>query len=359
VETVLQPYVDSGILPGVVALSARGDDVVLTGAGLAPDSLFRLASLTKPIVAAAAMLLVEDGTLTLDAPVDPWLPELAKRPVLRSLGAEVDDVVPQARPITVRDVLTYTFGFGVVMAPAGTYPIQQRINDLALWPGPDPEPFDRDEYMARLGQVPMLHQPGQGWAYHAAGDVLAALLIRASGKNLETLLHERLFEPLGMKDTSFGVTDPGRLAPLYLPGDSGLQQVEEAPGRWEPPLRESGSTGLVSTALDLLAFGRMVLSSPALAPMTRDQLTPAEKAGAMWLPGFGSAISWGYGASVVLRDDPQGPVPGSYGWTGGTGTAMYTDLTGGRVNVLLTQRMMSGPLPQDYAAAFWQAVRKL
>ncbi|WP_199515578.1 serine hydrolase domain-containing protein [Nucisporomicrobium flavum] len=372
VSRALQPYVDNGDLAGAVALTAHGDGVdvvccgvrdVATGAPMTRDTIFRLASLTKPLAAAVALTLVEDGTLRLDEPVDRWLPELAGRPVLRTLASPLDDVVPQARPITVRDVLAYTHGYGVVMAPPGTYPVQARIEELRLGPGPDPEPFSLDEWMTRLGRLPMLHQPGEGWTYHGGGDVLAALLVRASGRDLETLMRERLFAPLGMRDTTFGVTDPGRLAQTYRPGPAGLEVRDEPPGRWSPPLRVSGATGLTSTVDDLLAFGRMllagggdVLSRASVELMTGDRLTDAEKAGALWLPGFGKAYSWGFGGSVITAADPDGPVVGSYGWTGGLGTAAYTDLRGGRVNVLLTQREMTSPVPDAYATAFWRAV---
>src|SRR4051794_20640745 len=162
IEAALRPHVDSGELAGAVAVSARGTDPdppivclgvrdLATGVPMTRDTLFRVASLTKPMAAVAAMTLVEDGTLTLDEPVDRWLPELAGRPVLRSPDAPLADVVPQARPITVRHVLTYTHGYGAVMAPHGSFPIQQRIDELALGPGADPEPFSRDEWMARLG----------------------------------------------------------------------------------------------------------------------------------------------------------------------------------------------------------------
>ena len=364
----LRPYVEVGDLPGVVALSARGADIAVValgdrsaGAPMTPDTLFRLASLTKPIVAAAALTLVDDGTLELHAPVDSWLPELAGRPVLRRLDGALDDVVPQRRPITVRDVLTYTMGFGVVPAPAGSLPIQRRVAELGLEADIDPEPISLDEWLRRLGTLPMLHQPGEGWAYHSSGDVLAVLLTRVCGQDLSTVLRERLFEPLGMRDTGFRVSEPERLAQRYRPGSGGLEVVIEPAGRWQPPLRESGATGLVSTAADLLTFGRMLLSGGAevlsphlVAAMMRDQLTAKEKEGALSLPRFGVDLSWGFGGAVVLADDPDGPAVGSYGWTGGTGTAFSVD-PAGRVNVLLTQRELTSPRPWE--DAFWREVR--
>ncbi|GAA3343274.1 serine hydrolase [Amorphoplanes nipponensis] len=373
IEAALRPYVDSGDLAGAVAVSAGPADAevacvgvrdLTTGVAMSRDTLFRIASLTKPMVAVVALALVEDGTFALDEPVDRWLPELAGRPVLRTIGAPLHDVVPQARPITVRDLLTYTHGYGVVMAPPGTYPIQERIDELALGPGPDPEPFSRDEWLARLGTLPMLHQPGAGWSYHGGGEILGALLQRATGKDLEALLQARLFGPLGMTDTSYGVTDPARLAQTYRPAGPGrLAARAEPAGRWSPPLRVSGATGLVSTVDDCVAFGRMLLAGGAgvlgpgsVARLTTDQLTGAEKAGALWLPGFFDRWGWGFGGAVATGREAPGPAAGSYGWTGGLGTALYTDLAGGRVNVLLTQREMTAPVPEPYADAFWVAV---
>jgi CubicO group peptidase (beta-lactamase class C family) len=375
IEAALRPHVAGGELAGAVAVSADGKDTdpevvctgvrdLATGAPMTRDTLFRIASLTKPMAAVAAMTLVEDGTLALDEPVDRWLPELAGRPVLRGLGAPLDDVVPQVRPVTVRHVLTYTHGYGVVMAPPGTYPIQDRIAELALGPGPDPEPFSRDEWTARLGTLPMLHQPGEGWSYHGGGEILGVLLQRAAGTDLGTLLRDRLFAPLGMTDTSYGVTDPGRLAQTYRPAGPGRLEVrEEPPGRWSPPLRVSGATGLISTVDDCVAFGRMllaggagILSAESVAQLTTDQLTAAEKAGALWLPGFWDGWGWGFGGAVATGREVPGPAAGSYGWTGGLGTAQFTDLAGGRVNVLLTQREMTSPMPEPYADAFWAAV---
>ncbi|WP_433721156.1 serine hydrolase domain-containing protein [Actinoplanes sp. CA-051413] len=375
IEAALRPHVDSGELAGAVAVSAGGTDTdaevvclgvrdLATGAPMTRDTLFRIASLVKPMAAVVALTLVEDGTLRLDEPVDRWLPELAGRPVLRSLDAALDDVVPQDRPITVRHVLTYTHGYGVVMAPPGSFPIQQRIAELALGPGPDPEPFSRDEWMARLGTLPMLHQPGEGWSYHGGGEILGILLQRATGQDLETLLRTRLFAPLGMTDTSYGVTAADRLAQTYRPAGPGLLEVRDEPaGRWSPPLRVSGATGLISTVDDCLAFGRMlldgggaVLSKESVAQLTTDQLTPVEKAGALWLPGFWDGWGWGFGGAVATGREVPGPAAGSYGWTGGLGTAAYTDLAGGRVNVLLTQREMTSPVPEPYADAFWTAV---
>src|SRR5438093_269720 len=225
---VMAGYVERGEVPGIVtAVSRRGDahvDAIGTkavggGAPVARDTIFRIASMTKPIIAVATLILVEECVLRLDEPVDRLLPELAGRRVLRALDAALDDTAPAQRPITVRDLLTFRMGFGIVMAPPGTYPIQKAMSELLLGQGP-PSPSTPpapDEWIRRLGTLPLMHQPGERWMYNTGSDVLGVLIARASGEALETFLRERLFEPLGMKDTGFSVpaTKLDRLATSY------------------------------------------------------------------------------------------------------------------------------------------------
>lgn len=206
-------YVERGEVPGIVTMIYHRGEVhaeafgALTtgGAPVRRDSIFRIASMTKPIIAAAAMILVEECRLRLDEPVDELLPELAGRRVLRRLDGPVDDTEAANRPITLRDLLTFRLGFGAVMAPPGTYPIQQAIADAGLAPAPTPPAVTPDEWMKRLGQLPLLHQPGEAWMYHTGSDILGVLIARASGQGFEAFLKQRLFEPLGMKDTGFHV----------------------------------------------------------------------------------------------------------------------------------------------------------
>ncbi|MDQ2801380.1 MAG: serine hydrolase, partial [Pseudomonadota bacterium] len=129
-------------------------------------TIFRIASMTKPITAAAAMILVEEGRIALDDPVERWLPELADRRVLRSIDSALGDTVPARRSITLDDLLTFRLGLGAVMAPPGRYPIQSAMADLGVAPGPHLLPFDADEFMARIGRLPLIHQPGERWMYH-------------------------------------------------------------------------------------------------------------------------------------------------------------------------------------------------
>src|SRR5947209_8995755 len=211
---VMAGYVERGDVPGLVTLvSRRGEvhvDIIVAQAFADPtpmrrDTIFRISSMTKPIIAVATMILVEECRLRLGDPVDRWLPELADRQVLKRLDGPLDDTVPAKRSITVRDLLTFCMGFGQMMASPDEYPILQAADEQQIGMGP-PSPSSMpapDEWMRRLGSLPLMNQPGKLWMYNTCADVLGVLIARASGQPLETFLHERIFEPLGMKDTSF------------------------------------------------------------------------------------------------------------------------------------------------------------
>src|SRR5215469_8868629 len=208
-------YVTRGNLPGLVWLVARRGEVYADFAGamgqdasatpIQRGTLFRISSMTKPVTAVATMILVEEAKLRLEDPVDGLLPELANRQVLKRLDGPLDETVPANRPITVRDLLTFTMGIGLVFASPETHPILRALDDLKLGQGiPAPTtPPDPDEWLRRLGTLPLMFQPGERWQYNTGADVLGVLIARASGQPFETFLQERLFEPLGMKDTSF------------------------------------------------------------------------------------------------------------------------------------------------------------
>ena len=214
---VLSGYVERKEMPGLVALVSRHDDVHVETLGTlsfgnpAPmrrDTIFRVASIVKPITAAAAMILVEECKLRLDDSIEPWLPELAYRRVLKSVSSQLDETVPALRAITVRDLLTYRMGFGSVMAMPDTYPIQKLIREYRIGGDGPPRPAlapGPEEWPQKLGSLPLIAQPGERWMYHVSGDVLGVLISRVSGKPFSTFLRERLFEPLGMKDTAFHV----------------------------------------------------------------------------------------------------------------------------------------------------------
>lgn len=380
---VLAGYVERGEVPGMVTVvSRRGHVQVHTigtkGVGGPPmdrGAIFRIASLTKPIIAAAAMTLVEECKLRLEDPVDRWLPELADRRVLRRLDSPLDDTVPAHRPITVSDLLTFRLGLGIVMAPPGTYPIQQAMEELNLGQGP-PNPLSvpaPDEWMRRLGTLPLLHQPGEKWLYNTGSDVLGVLIARVADRPLETFLRERIFEPLGMKDTGFSVPAAkiDRLAPCYAidPAADSLSLYDPAEGgQWSrPPAFPSGAGGLVSTADDCLAFGEMmlnqgrhgsgrILSRPAVELMTTDHLTPVQKAISGLTAGYFDSHGWGYGLSIVTRCGGLAESIGRFGWDGGLGTSWYADPREELTAILLTQVAWTSPSPPAVCRDFWTLV---
>jgi CubicO group peptidase (beta-lactamase class C family) len=375
---VMAGYVERGKVPGIVTLASRRGEVHVDAIGrkaandpepIRRDTIFRIASMSKPITAAATMILVEECKLRLDEPVDRLLPELANRKVLKRLDAPLVDTVPAKRPITVRDLLTLRMGIGFILAPPGTYPIQKAMDKPGVAPGPLPFQSGPDEFMKRLGSLPLVYQPGERWMYHTGLDVLGVLISRVSGQTLETFLRERIFEPLGMEDTAFSV--PGekldRLAACYKanPQTGTLDLFDDArDSRWSrPPAFPSGGGGLVSTIDDYGAFGQMmlnkgkhgslrILSRLSVELMTTDHITPEQKAVSTFFPGFWDSRGWGFGLSVVTRRDNLASVPGRFGWDGGYGTSAYSDPTESLVAILMTQRLLD-PVGLDINADFW------
>src|SRR6266699_5317668 len=378
---IMAGYVERGEVLGLVTLVSRRGEVHVDAIGTraiadpAPirrDTIFRISSMTKPITAAATMILVEECKVRLDEPVDRWLPELAGRKVLKRLDGPLDDTVPANRPITLRDLLTFRMGFGQMMAPPDAYPLLKAANELQIGMGP-PAPSTMpvpDEWMRCLGSLPLMHQPGEKWMYNTGSDVLGVLLARASGQPFETFLRERLFEPLGMKDTGFSVPAASldRLATSYWPDPTSgkLTVYDEAIGsQWSrPPAFPSGAGGLGSTIKDYLAFGQMmlsqgkhggerILSRPSVETMTTDQLTPEQKAVSGLIPGSFDNFGWGFGVSVVTRRDDIAAVPGRYGWDGGLGTSWYSDPREEMVTILMTQQSWTSPRPPNVCLDFW------
>jgi CubicO group peptidase (beta-lactamase class C family) len=369
-------YVERGSLPGLVALvSRRGEihleaigKIAIDGAPMQRDSIFRVASMTKPISAVAAMILVEQCRLRLDDPVDELLPELANRRVLRTIESEIDDTVPAKRAITLRDLLTFRLGYGMIPIFPDRYPIQKAITAVGLAPGPVFPSHPPDELMRRYGSLPLVHQPGDRWLYNAGSEMLGVLIARAAGTTLGNFLHERVFEPLGMNDTAFSVPQAKvkRFVAAYI-RDRQTQQLkvfdDPVTGKFSsPPVFENAGAGLVSTADDFNAFAQMmlnggrlgnerILSRPSVELMTTDQLSPEQKAGSELF--FNDVRGWGFGLSVFSRRDHLYNVPGRYGWEGGYGTSWYSDPKEELTGILLTQRLMDSPQPPAVMADFW------
>jgi len=369
-----EPHVGDEKVPGLVALVACGGQVHVEALGrltvggppVARDSIFRIASTTKPVTAAATLALAAEGLVGLDDPVDGLLPELAGRRVLRRMDGPLDDTVPAARAITTRDLLTFTFGFGMVgemFASPQPWPVVAAAGELrlaAIGP-PDPAvPPDPDAWIAALGSLPLLAQPGERWMYNTGAQVLGVLAARAAGQPFSEVLETRIFGPLGMRDTGFWTPDNHRLATAYQPTPGGLVVLDEPGGKWSrPPEFGDGAAGLVSTADDLLAFARMLLrgGAPVLPPgavraMTTDQLSPAQKARGGLLPGFFDGWSWGFCQAV--HDS------GAFGWDGGLGTSWLVDPSRDLTVIVLTQRMFDSPDPpqvhRDIQAAAYAAL---
>jgi CubicO group peptidase (beta-lactamase class C family) len=332
---VLARHVDAGYCPGAVGVIARRGDVHVETVGtlafegvgadtpMAADTICRLASTSKPLVAACAMTLVEDGTLRLDDPVDPFLPELADMTVLADPDGPLEDTVPARRPITLRDLLTFRLGTGMVLTDV---PIAGALDAVNAGPPPN------DEWLRGLGGAAARLPAGRAVMYHTGADVTVQLVRRATGKSFPDVLRERICEPLGMKDTGFSVPaeDLGRLATAYERDDaSGELVVRDRPdGAFSRPRDfEDGGGGIVTTADDFLAFasallaggrhrGERVLSRPSVTLMTSDQLTTAQREAAWFVPGWFEGMSWGFGTGVVLQRLRVGPSVGSYGWPG-------------------------------------------
>ena len=344
-------------VPGLVVLAAHGEEVhaealghlAIGGPPVRRDSLFRIASTTKPITAAAILAVIEEGLLGLEEPVDRLLPELADRRVLVRPSGPLDETVPAERPITTRDLLTFTFGFGMAMemfTSREPWPIVQADEELRLAslhrPDPSVQP-DPDTWIANLGTLPLIAQPGERWLYNTGASVLGVLLARATGQPFGEVLRTRLLEPLGMHDTAFWTSKTDRLATAYRPTPGGRVVGDEPDGTWSrPPAFEDGAAGLVSTVDDLHAFARMftcggapVLSAESVQGMTSDQLTDAQKARGGLGRDFFKGRSWSFCQAVHSG--------GAFGWDGGFGSSWLVDPAHELIVIVLTQRQFESP----------------
>lgn len=364
-RTLLTRYVEAGTIPGAVALlgGPDGDPEVVTvgtavvgGPAIQADAIIRIQSMTKAVTAVAALRLVESGRLGLDDGLEPWLPELANRRVLTTPTAELGDTVAAVRPITLRHLLTNTSGYGMVGVSS---PLQQAMAENGTEAGVEPVSLGADEWLARLAELPLAFQPGEGWRYHHSFGILGILISRITGRPTGDQLRDDLFEPLGMSDTAFWVptekTD--RLAPAYRlddtrPDGNRLVETEPAGGGFYagPPPFDVDHAELVSTARDYYRFlrllvdggtvdGRRLLSAEQVQAMTTDQVPASVKTADSFFPGFWDGMGWGFGVCVQLA----GPRTGRYGWSGGQGTDFFVD-PDGRIGILLTQVELCDPI---------------
>jgi CubicO group peptidase (beta-lactamase class C family) len=384
-QAALRHHLDEDRIPGLVALvHQRGREHVeaigtLALDGNAPmrrDTIFRLASMTKPVTAVGAMILVEECKLRLNDPVDTWLPELKDRQVLRTIESPLDDTVPAKRPITLRDLLTFRSGYGEVGFIAPTSALQMAMVEARLPLSTWPFAGTADQFMQALGALPLAFQPGERWLYHMGSEILGVLIARITGTPLATFLGERIFEPLGMQDTGFSVPEEklDRLATCYgtdiVTGVFGV--LDEARGGTvaRPPVFESGGGGLVSTVDDMLAFGQMllakgaygrerILSRLAVELMTTDQLTAEQKAASPFFEHFWSTRGWGLGVSMITARQDIADVPGRFGWDGAFGTSWYADPREELVGVLMTQRRPDMLQIPEVILDFWTSTYQL
>ncbi|NBD24887.1 serine hydrolase domain-containing protein [Paenibacillus glycinis] len=385
---VLQDYVDRGEIAGAVAaVHRKGKEAYADAIGwqdkearipVRRDTIFRIMSMTKPITAAAALLLAEEGKIRLHDPVDAWLPELSGRVVLRDPNGRLDDVVPASRPITLHDLLTSRIGIGWE-----DHPLQSEM--MKLLPAPLAKPLgeqhaeehlDPDSWMKRLSELPLLYQPGTRFLYHIAHEVLGVLIARVSGQTLDAFYRERIFEPLGMNDTSFALPPEkrGRLSVAYAPkAEGGLIELDrpESTAWAEAPIFPSGGAGLLSTADDYRRFGRMLLgygevdgvrmlSRKSVEAMITDHLAPEQRAQPFFdETDYDGSMMWtnkgyGYGVSVRTKQIGIGPGIGSFFWPGALGTTWIADPREELMATLMIQ-LRGAQLPKNSLIAydFW------
>ncbi len=349
-RTALQSDIDRGRLPGAVAVVALGGHVEFfealgrrdpsAGAAMKDDAIFRIYSMTKPLVSLATLMLAEEGALQLGDAVCAYLPEFANQQVAVEEGASVR-LVPARRDATVQDLLRHTAGLTYEFLGASAVQRRYEAADIAS------RARSNAEFCRTLAALPLAHQPGATWEYSRATDVLGAVLEVVAGRSLGALLHERILGPLGMKDTAFAVPREhwDRIAePFANDPDSG-EPIAMLNGR-EVPRFESGGGGLLSTAHDYVRFlqlmrnrgsleGCRLVSRKTVEWMTADHLGSIPVQGDLLLPGY----SFGLGFAVRTRAGvaPQPGSVGQYFWSGIGGTSFFVDPAEDLFAMLLTQ----------------------
>ena len=366
-QDIISRRIDPNALPGAVWLVAHGDDLVVSVSGTqaigseAPmrrDTIFRIASMTRAVTAAAVLMLVEEGKVTLEENAERLLPELANARVLRTLQSPIDDTVPARTSITVKQLMDYTFGTGLVFDT--TVPINQAIKQEQLVIGtPIPmTPHDPDEWMRRFGALPLMYQPGERWLYDAGSSIQGVLVRRASGMDFDTFIEERITAPLGMRDTGFYV--PANKFDRFAGCGVWTNAETRQPTRTDRdgtdsayatrPVFPSGSAGLCSTVDDYLAFARMLknggehngrrlLSTESVRRMTTNQLSDAVRAASAesLFPNFFDTYSWGHGLAVQVATNQDTQTPGAFGWEGGFGTSYFVESSRDVISIVMTQ----------------------
>jgi CubicO group peptidase (beta-lactamase class C family) len=359
IGTWVQGEIDAKRIPGAVVLVARNGKVAYYEAlgqqdparpqSMGRDSIFRIYSMTKPLVSVAAMMMVEEGKLLLEAPVARYIPAYANVKV----GVEKDDnggksleLVAPRRPITVQDLLRHTSG--LTYGFFGESLVKRAYNDALSSLPSDPTTTEYAEHFAKL---PLQYQPGSTWDYSVSTDVLGRVLEVVDGKSLFTLLKQRLLDPLGMKDTSFYVGEPTRQARIAepLPDDRSIGVNANIADPRVVRRLESGGGGMVSTADDYARFAQMLLnggtldgkrylSPKTLEYMTSDHLGTAVAKTALYLPGPGYGFGLGFATRLTGGESAYAGAPGDYYWGGAGGTYFWVDP---RTNLFVVFMMQS------------------
>jgi CubicO group peptidase (beta-lactamase class C family) len=374
IATAIGAIVDTGALAGAATLVWRGGEVVQTaGVGcrdvearlpIGRDTLFRIASMTKPITSTAALMLFEEGRFALDDPIDRWAPEFSRMRVLRSPTGPLDETDPAGRPITFEDLLTHRSG--LTYGSFHAYCPIARAYDEALGGDIDSE-VKPDDWIAALASLPLIDQPGAAFHYGHSTDLLGLLIGRIEDAPLGDVLERRIFGPLGMKDTGFIVTREkrSRRAGTYGFDEAGrLTARRSGPGGSFMPERPEGMTyvsggqGLWSTLDDYLAFARMFVGAGAVdgvrllrpdtfALMASNRLTDSQrvKSEMLGLPIFAAGHGFGMGVAVVLKPEKAAPTlcgggVGAVGWPGGFGGWWQADPNDGSVLIFLAHNMV-------------------
>jgi CubicO group peptidase (beta-lactamase class C family) len=389
VRTAMQRFIDEGQVAGIVMLTWRHDEIAQADSlgfrdldartPMTRDTLFRIASMTKPVTSVAALMLVEEGRIALESPVAKWLPELAKPQVLVDPEGPMSQTEAARTQITLLDLLTHRSGLAYHFTAAGELAAAYEN----IFNGFDVQ-GDPARWVEHVAALPLMFHPGERWHYGISTDVLGALVQRVAGMPLGEFFRTRIFEPLGMTDTAFSASpeQAQRLSTSYVIAEDGKQYVEDHPSksRWLDASRfQSGGGGLVSTADDYLAFalmllgrgrlqgsGRMegprLLSHKSVDLMRSNFLTPAQRQ----FPAFGYPVwrAQGFGLGLAIIDEPAQQLPagyrsmGSFSWPGALGTSWFADPVENMIGIMLIQRRADEPFPlaKEYERLIYAAI---
>ena len=357
IDDYFQRFIDDGQIAGAVTLVARRGKVVHHSAvgwrhreaeqPMTTDAIFTLMSMTKPIVSAGLMMLFEEGRFRLDDPIADWIPEYADHRVLERDGPRWRRV-PEARPVTIRHVLSHTSGLTLNPNNAGLSEEERRYVTN------DGEPFATiGERVVRAAPIPGAFHPGDQWQYGSSTDYVAVLVEKISGQPIDVFLKERIFEPLGMHDTFYNVPREkvDRVAAVYRPTGDGRSELMRAPEFREPTTYFPGVAGLNGTSADYFRFAQMIANGGELdgvrllGRMTVD-LMISNHTGAkdVYVRGAGYGFGLGFGVLVDPTQSFDALSPGSYGWGGAYGTLYWADPVEDLVGLMFIQLPGHGPL---------------